>query len=128
MTCLTGLHHVSLHVKDIDAAEAFYRDILGFETVKSVATESGTRLVFIKLGSLVLELTQPSDPAKRAQGIGSLQHVAINTTDIDQAVAELKAKGVVFQTDEIIENELLNARLIFLDGPEGEMIELFEDN
>lgn len=128
MTCLTGLHHVSLHVKDIDAAETFYRDMLGFETVKRATTDSGMQLTFVKLGSLVIELTHPSNPAKRAQGIGSFQHVAINTTDIDQAVAELKAKGVRFQTDKVIENELMNNRLIFLYGPEGEMIELLEDN
>jgi glyoxylase I family protein len=41
MPAITGFHHISLTVGDLDAAEAFYRDVFGFTRVLELADEGG---------------------------------------------------------------------------------------
>ena len=53
--------------------------------------------------------------------------MAIAVKGIDGIVEKLKAKGVAFRTEEPVNNEPLNAKLIFFTGAAGETLELFED-
>lgn len=125
---LQGLHHVSLHVPDMAVAERFYTDTLGFSVIGRAASPSDTLFVFVKLGTLVIELTQPSDPSELMTQTGVWQHVAITVEGLEDVVAALKSKGVVFKTKDIQRNGFLRANLIFFNGPAGEMIELFEQD
>lgn len=125
---MQGLHHISLHVPDMATAERFYTDTLGFSVVGRAASPSDTLLVFVKLGTLVIELTQPSDPSELMTQTGIWQHVAIAVEGLEDVVADLRSKGVVFKTQDIQRNGFLRANLIFFDGPAGEMIELFEED
>ena len=94
------LDHVGIAVGALDAALAFYRDVLGLELdVPEDVPSQRVRAHFIAVGESTLELleaTTEDSPiakfvAKRGPG---LHHVCLRVDDIKAALAELKARGV----------------------------------
>ena len=94
------LDHVGIAVKDLSAALAFYRDVLGLhvDVPEDVASQR-VRAHFIPAGEASLELLEAtaSDSAiakyidKRGPG---LHHITLRVEDIRAALDLLKAKGV----------------------------------
>ena len=128
---MIGLHHIGVRTTDLTKTHAFYTDVLGFEMFKRVSLPqpngTATEIAFVRLGTLTLELIQPADLTQVEKETGMVQHVAIAVKGIDGIVEKLKAKGVAFRTEEPVNNEPLNAKLIFFTGAAGETLELFED-
>jgi methylmalonyl-CoA/ethylmalonyl-CoA epimerase len=79
-----GLHQVALHVEDMDRAEAFYGEVLG---LRRVARFYPPGLAFFDLGNVRLLLEAGAPP--------SLLYLEV--PDIDEAWAELGAKGVTLE-------------------------------
>jgi methylmalonyl-CoA/ethylmalonyl-CoA epimerase len=94
------LDHVGIAVRDLEAALAFYRDVLGLEldAPEEVASQR-VRAHFVRTGEATLELleaTQPDSPIARyveKRGPG-LHHVALRVDDIHAALEHLRARGV----------------------------------
>jgi len=94
------IDHLGIAVNSIDDGKAFWSDVLGldFEGAETVAEQKVTT-AFFPVGESEVELlesTAPDGPVakyieKRGQGI---QHVAFRVENIDDALAELKEKGV----------------------------------
>ena len=82
------LHQVALRVADLDAAERFYRDVLG---ARFVARFDPPGLLFFDLDGvrLLLEAGEPT---------GGRAVLYLRVADIDAACAELAAKGVRFDS------------------------------
>ena len=93
------LDHIGIAVKDLAAALAFYRDVLGLEieAPEDVASQQ-VRAHFVPVGESKLELleaTGPESPIARyvdKRGPG-LHHITLRVDDIGAAVAQLKARG-----------------------------------
>ena len=77
---------IALNAKNISAATAFYRDILGLKHLFSV----GEQMAFFDCGGVRLMLTQPSSP--ELDHPSSILYLVVD--DIDTAHAALVAKGV----------------------------------
>ena len=96
----TRVDHIGIAVRDIETAKKFYEDVLGM-TVNGVeeVAEQKVKVCFIPCGDSELELLESTAPdwpiAKfiEARGEG-MQHVAIRVDNIEQAIADLLAKGV----------------------------------
>ncbi len=94
------IDHLGIAVNDIEESKKFWSDILGldFEGTETVEEQKVTT-AFFPVGESEVELlasTSPDGPvakyiAKRGQGI---QHVAFRVENIEEALAELKARGV----------------------------------
>jgi catechol 2,3-dioxygenase-like lactoylglutathione lyase family enzyme len=56
----SGILESALYVDDLDAAEAFYRDVMGLERIARVAN----RHVFFRCGDGVLLLFNPAETVK----------------------------------------------------------------
>ena len=94
------IDHLGIAVNSIDDGKSFWSGVLGldFEGAETVAEQKVTT-AFFPVGESEVELlesTAPDGPVakyieKRGQGI---QHVAFRVANIDEALAELKAKGV----------------------------------
>ena len=94
------LNHVAIAVKDIAAASATYRDVLGAKV--SAATQQpdhGVTVVFIELPNTKIELLEPlgagSPIAKflKKNPDGGMHHVCYEVDDILAARDRLKASG-----------------------------------
>ena len=92
------IDHLGIAVASVDAALAAYR-ALGLEPSETheVPTEK-VRAAFLPVGESRLELLEPTDPgsviARFLQKRSGLHHVCVLVDDIEEAIAELKQRGV----------------------------------
>ena len=108
----TRVESVGFTVSDMDKALDFYTKVLPFEKVSDVETfgtefehlsgvfGARVRIVRLKLGNEVLELTEYFTPQGRAIPVDSrsndrwFQHIALIVSDMDKAYAHLRANKV----------------------------------
>ena len=104
---ITNVSLVSVWVKDLDEALAFYTDVLGFEARDDIRLGEDFRWVTVGHASqpeLDLHLTTPSGPLSddliaaltRAQAEGGLPGVGLHVDDCRKTYQELTDKGVEF--------------------------------
>lgn len=123
---LTGLGHVAMMIREIGPALDFYCEKLGFERVTD-NHEAGFPGVcyFIRKDGVTLELiADPSSPEPRE---GVIDHISLFVEDVEAAWQELKAKGVTFETDELLFDPYLydhGERFIMFRGPNNERLQL----
>lgn len=128
MAGLKGLAHIGIFTADMDKSLDFYCKKLGMEHYYSMDLGT-TKLRFIRAGSCIIELIQPGDYTGGRTADGIVAHVAIEVEDIRSVVADLKAKGVEFNTPDVSVLPSLfptGSTNIFLAGPNGESLELYE--
>lgn len=83
-----GVHHVGLAVPDLDAAERFFVDALGWTVTGGVPSYPA---VFVSDGSTMVTLWRVADPGRaaafdRRANIG-LHHLALKVADLDALLA-----------------------------------------
>jgi catechol 2,3-dioxygenase len=118
--------HVHLKVSDLDRAEAFYRDVLGFE----VQQHYGDSASFLSAGGyhhhIGLNIWQSRGGPAPAPGTTGLFHLAIlypTRRDLARAVKQLVDHGVAI--DGASDHGVSEA--IYLRDPDGNGIELYRD-
>lgn len=130
MGSLQGLAHVGIYTADIKKSSLFYTDMLGFELFDECTLDDKDgkiTLVFLRSGTLILELIEFEKPLYRGDGL--VDHFAIACHDIESVRENLRAKGIVFETEQIgyASNVLENGcKGIFFRGPDTERIEIVE--
>ena len=94
------IDHLGIAVNSIDQGRKFWSDTLGlaFEGAETVAEQKVTT-AFFPVGESEVELLESTSPegpvAKYIEKKGAgIQHVAFRVENIDDALAELKEKGV----------------------------------
>jgi methylmalonyl-CoA/ethylmalonyl-CoA epimerase len=94
------IDHIGVAVKDANAASKLFEGLLGLKVQGSeTVPEQKVRTVFLPVGETeveLLEATAPDSPIagfleKRGEGV---QHIAFRVENIEEALAELEAKGV----------------------------------
>ncbi len=128
---LQQIDHIGIAVKDLEETVEFYRQIMGLE-VSSSEVFNGMKIAFLRIGDCELELLQDLTPdgaiarhvARRGEG---MQHVAYRVDNIDQALLEMRTKGVML-IDERPRPGARNARVACLhpNSTKGVLIELVE--
>ena len=128
---LQQIDHIGIAVKNLDETLAFYRQVMGLE-VSSSEVFNGMKVAFLRIGDSELELLEDTTPdgaiarhiAKRGEG---MQHVAYRVADIEQALQEMRAKGVEL-IDERPRLGARHARIAFLHpkSTKGVLIEFVE--
>lgn len=119
---MTGIQHIGIPTENMDGTVEFYQK-LGFEIAyQTVNKENGARVVFLKLGNLVIETYEEKNTKME---YGSIDHLAIDVTDIEAVYEEICKKGLNNLPDEIHflpfwEN---GVRYFKIDGPNKESIE-----
>lgn len=114
-----SLDHVHLFSSDLAATMTFFTTMLGAAVIWDEEA-AGVRCVRLSLGRGFIHLYD--QPPRSARG-GAIHHVGIETDDLDQLVAHMKARGVEFRN--AIRDEL-RFRYAMVGGPDGLLIELFE--
>jgi catechol 2,3-dioxygenase-like lactoylglutathione lyase family enzyme len=112
---LLAVHHVSINVGDVDAALAFYTEVLGC-AVRGDRPDFGFGGAWLDVGGQQVHLIEGEPP----KAVG--QHFAVQVADIDAAVAELRDRGVEV-SDPI---PVARNKQAFLEDPSGNAIELHE--
>jgi catechol 2,3-dioxygenase-like lactoylglutathione lyase family enzyme len=141
---ITGVHHFSLSVLDVDRSLAFYRDF-GFELVSDrevdgdyVEVITGVPNAHIRITHLSgfghnLELLEYKRPrgAARARGfedVGSA-HVCLLTDDLDAECERLRARGVLFRSPGPVTTTSgpnRGGKGIYVEDPDGNGVEIIQ--
>lgn len=128
MSGIYGIHHICVNTPDLDRSIAFYRDVIGFRLLGRESCAFG-EYAMLRLNDSRLELIQPKNVTDASFGnCGSLTHFGLAVRDIDAVVADLRAKGVKFLSEEIddCDEPMGGLRAISLLGPSEEAINLYE--
>lgn len=127
------IDHLGIAVNSIEEGKKFWTDVLGlkFEGSETVAEQKVTT-AFFPVGESEVELlesTAPDGPVakyieKRGEGI---QHIAFRVENIEEALAELKEKGIRL-IDEKPRRGAGDAKIAFLHpkSTNGILVELCE--
>ena len=119
---ITGLAHIGIFVKDMDASLDFYKR-LGFTLDKE--ENMGIRLAFLSAGTCLIELVEKTDIPARSPG--PVDHIAMVVDNIEAAVKNAQANGIKINEGEINTLSLLGGiKNVFFEGPDGERLEFFE--
>lgn len=96
---MSKIEHLGIAVRDLDAAEKIFEDVLGTSSYKREEVESESVITsFFKVGESKVELLQATDESsaiskfieKRGEG---LHHVAFDVVDIEAEIERLMDKG-----------------------------------
>lgn len=127
------IDHIGIAVKSIQQAGRFYTDMLGLkiQDIENVADQK-VNVAFLPITDSEVELlesTEPDGPVAKyidSRGEG-VQHVAFRVENIEEALAELKSKGVRL-IDQQPRNGAGGARIAFIHPKEtnGVLVELCE--
>ncbi len=125
-----GFHHVAIRACDFDASVEFYTKALGFQ--KKIAWGEGKRrAIMLDTGDgNYLEIFANGTDEPKLEG--SIIHFALRTSDCDAAIERAR----VFGAEVTIEPKSVNipsephatpVRIAFCKGPDGEVIEFFQN-
>ena len=129
---IIGLGHLSILTMDMDKSIHFYGDYLQFEVIYKSAFVAGdwgmSKYTLIKAGSCTIEILEPEHKQYVHENLrGTVDHFAIEVSDLDKLINELTKKKVKFRTEKYSIDELIfGLKGIFIEGPNGEWIELVE--
>ncbi len=125
---LQRIHHVAVICADYGVSKRFYVETLGLPVIREVyrAERDSYKLdLALPDGSQIELFSFPQPPprpdAPEARG---LRHLAFAVDDLDAAVRELEAKGVVVEPVRV--DEYTERRYTFFKDPDGLPLELYE--
>jgi len=132
MAKITKVNHVAIAVSDIDASLAFWRDGLGLalDHVEDVPSQKSV-VAFIPVGESEVELVKPttddSGVAKfLAERGGGMHHLCFEVDNIEQMLADLKAKGIrlINETPQVLPGRKM--AFVHPKSTGGVLVELYE--
>ncbi len=141
---LEGVHHVGITVRDLEVSRAWYSTMFGLapgpvnqgsgdELARGVQVpDAALTFSMITIGSTRIEFLEYQQPIgedfdRRNCDVGA-SHVCFEVSDIDAAVADLTAKGVVFSGPpiEITDGALAGSKWAYFRDPDGIQLEVWQ--
>jgi catechol 2,3-dioxygenase-like lactoylglutathione lyase family enzyme len=117
--------HIHLRSPDPEAAARFYEDCFGASIRDRVRNGDALRVI-VDLGGVSLFIEQvpagtPDAPVPPHQGI---EHIGLQVSDMAEAVASLKSKGVRFTVEP--KSPRPGLHIAFLAAPDGVTVEILQ--
>ena len=143
---ITGINHVAISTRDIDALVAWYTEAFGFELVTRGGWESGNptidgivglrdsaaKTAIMRCGTFNVEIFQyvapvgaPNPPDRPANDHG-YTHFCVETDDIDADYIRLQSLGMTFHAPPTPKGSVGSLRACYGRDPEGNIVELIE--
>ena len=117
-TSLAGTLALSLTVKDLQKSLAWYRDVLGFEIVRTIERDGKPRGYSLKAGEVRIAINQ-DDGAKgwtRVKGEGFSLNIT-TTQSVDALAQGIKTRGGALETEPA--DMAWGVRMFRLRDPDG---------
>jgi glyoxylase I family protein len=131
---ISGIHHVGLTVRDVEASAAWYENVLGFRRVGTFESPDGARRkVFLRHDGLTtrLGLTQHRHAGHHRfdETRTGLDHLAFTVADRQElnAWAQRLADAAVPHSPIAAANSIPGAAVLVLRDPDNIQLELFTD-
>jgi catechol 2,3-dioxygenase-like lactoylglutathione lyase family enzyme len=130
MASITGFHHTAIRSVNFDASVRFYTEVLGMEEKISWG-EAPSRAIMIDAGDgNYVEIFERSGAAFASEAV--ILHFALRTDDCAAMLEKARASGaeVTMETKDLTIDSSIGpvpVRIAFFKGPDGEIIELFQN-
>ncbi|HWK05230.1 MAG TPA: VOC family protein [Puia sp.] len=128
---IKAIHHIAILTdKDnYETSKRFYTSILGFDIIRETYRKErdSYKLDLSIAGKYQIELFSFPDFRERGSHpeAKGLRHLAFAVDNVEEAAAELRAKGV--PTEEIRIDGLTQQKFVFFTDPNGQPLELYEE-
>lgn len=119
----TGLNHITLRVNDIDLAEKFYGELLGFELEKKM----GRSMAVYRIGTDSIVLVEAETSYNRDSKDYRVDHFGFTVPRseiVDEVAAFMKENEVTILSGPANRKK---GRFLFISDPDGNMIEIFSE-
>ncbi len=126
---VTGIDHIGILVRDLEASLRFYTQTLGLmATAIESRSEPPIRMAYVQAGSVRLELIEASDPSRTMvrylpRQEPGIYHVGLRVDDVDTDFAALQQRGVA-TIDTVREGDAMRVAFLHPDAAGGVLIEL----
>lgn len=127
-------HHIAFSVSDSQASVNFYKQ-LGFEELSFwQAEDKSLSITHLSLNGLILELFCYAHPKPAPDSIHTTstdlpiigtKHFGLKTNSIEEARADLAAKGIVATDIEIKQGKWY--KYFFIEDPDGILVEITDE-
>lgn len=122
------IHHVAIICSDFERSKRFYVDTLGFKVVREIRRHkrNSTKLDLMVGDEYQIELFSFPNPLRRLshpEACG-LRHLAFEVDNLDEAVENLRRKGV--EVESIRLDETTGKKFTFFQDPDEVPIEIYE--
>lgn len=120
---VTGLSHIAIECSDIEKSQAFYRSIIGLEPYAALGGA-----VKLRAGPDSFVELFPAD-SDAAFSRGRLKHFSLTVDSVGQAADTLRQAGLEVRGPFTLNEdtpELPTRVIAFVNGPDGEEVELVE--
>jgi len=118
---ITGVAHIALYVKDVEKARGYYRDVLGFSEPYSLSNPGGSlALTFFKVNERQYIEIFP----EREANTDRLNHIAVETDDIEAMRGYLASKGVAVPAKAGVDR--IGNRSFTARDPDGHTVEFVQ--
>jgi methylmalonyl-CoA/ethylmalonyl-CoA epimerase len=106
---IKGIAYVGIAVKDIQQARENFNNKFGSEIMRIGESDvDKVKNTYLRLGEDIFELMEPYSPEspvarfikKRGEGV---QYIGLEVEDLDEAISELRKRGVRFTTEDPVE-------------------------
>ncbi|MCM3602178.1 VOC family protein [Robertmurraya korlensis] len=125
---LNKIHHIAIICSNYEVSKKFYVDILGLTPKAEIYRKErdSYKLDLEVNGQYQIELFSFPNPPKRPSypEAAGLRHLAFEVEEIEEAVLELKDKGIDIEPIRI--DEFTDKKFTFFVDPDGLPIELYE--
>lgn len=131
-----GFHHLAIKVHDFDKSVRMYKDAFGFVEKVSWGEKTAAedkRAVMLDTGDGNFLEIFAGGPAKRIEPAGpmtcaaAIMHVAFRTSKIDEVIERARKAGFVVTVEcKDVTPSGVTARIAFVHGPDGEVVEFFQ--
>ena len=118
--------HTCIWVSDVDAAREFFLEGVGLEEHRS-ATLDGVENVWLGGEHGEIQLRHAPDHPDPTPDRSALDHVALSVDDVDAEVERIVDATGATVLDGPRTVDVANARIAFLEGIDGYVLELVED-
>jgi len=121
---LNGVHHIGLNVRNLDRAEEFYINVLGFQVAERYSEK--IRHLMLDTGHATLHLFETPDlnmhDATECLGEQGYAHIAFGTSrkKFPKIIKELKSKNIIFRGPLI----LGKGESVHFKDPDGNHLEI----
>lgn len=118
----SGINHITIRVNDIERAEDFYGDILGFELVRKMGQSMAVYQVGEEDTLVLVEAETSYDPASRDYRVDHFGFYLDSEEEVDELTEYFREHEVSILSGPANRKR---GRFVFVSDPDGNMLEFF---
>lgn len=118
----SGINHITIRVNDIERAEEFYGDILGFELVRKMGQSMSVYQVGEEDTLVLVEAETSYDPSSRDYRVDHFGFYLDSEDEVDELAQYFREQEVSILSGPANRKR---GRFVFISDPDGNMLEFF---